>query len=619
MAVLLDWLWIAPALPLAGFVILALVGRRLPKWAVGTIGAGSVGLSAAFCAFVAWAFVTNLPPAGSFTLHLWTWIDLVGFTPQISLYLDRLSMVMMLVVTGVAFMIHLYSTEYMLADEGYSRFFAYLNLFVAFMLVLVLAGDLLLLLLGWEGVGLCSYLLIGFWYRDPENGRAAQKSFIVTRIGDAAFLLGLLLFFTELGSENIQEILQRAAATWPPGSLFPTLAAFLILGGAIGKSAQLPLQVWLPDAMAGPTPVSALIHAATMVTAGVYLIGRTESLFAMAPLAQALVGVIGAATILISGFAALGQRDIKRILAYSTISQIGYMVLALGAGSLAAAIFHLMSHAFFKALLFLAAGAIIHSYGGERDIFKMGGLRSRRPFAFWTFLIGASSLAAVPLVTSGYYSKGQVLEAAWAYPHTIGIWLWVAGVIGAFVTALYIFRAVFVASFGEPRTKLIGGYGILMGIPMVILALLSLGGGGIQIPGFLGPLNLPGHPVASMHLIPEVVAESMTVIGIVLAYFLFYRPKNLRARSRTFSIFRGGLGFDFVYDSILVRPFVWMARAARGDLIDGLYRGIAALVSLGYRFLSYTQSGMLRWYVAGTVIGAVVLVGVALLTSEVIS
>ncbi|MEJ2386101.1 MAG: NADH-quinone oxidoreductase subunit L [Chromatiaceae bacterium] len=332
MAGLLDFLWVAPALPLAGFLILALVGRRLPRWAVGAVGAGSVGLAAVLCAFIAWAFVTSMPPDGAFSLTLWSWIHLEGFNPQISLYLDRLSVVMMLVITGVGFMIHLYSTEYMLGDEGYSRFFAYLNLFVAFMLVLVLAGDLLLLFLGWEGVGLCSYLLIGFWYRDPENGLAAQKSFIVTRIGDAAFLLGLLLLFTVLGSENIQEILQRAATDWPAGSLLPTLAAFLILGGAVGKSAQLPLQVWLPDAMAGPTPVSALIHAATMVTAGVYLIGRTEVLFAMAPLAQTLVGIIAAATILISGFAALGQRDIKRILAYSTISQIGYMVLLLQQG-----------------------------------------------------------------------------------------------------------------------------------------------------------------------------------------------------------------------------------------------------------------------------------------------
>ena len=619
MAVLLKFLWVAPALPLAGFLILALVGRRLPRWAVGAVGAGSVGLAAMLCAFIAWAFVTSMPADGAFSLTLWNWIHLEGFNPQISLYLDRLSVVMMLVITGVGFMIHLYSTEYMLEDEGYSRFFAYLNLFVAFMLVLVLAGDLLLLFLGWEGVGLCSYLLIGFWYRDPENGLAAQKSFIVTRIGDAAFLLGLLLLFTVLGSENIQEILQRAAADWPAGSLLPTLAAFLILGGAVGKSAQLPLQVWLPDAMAGPTPVSALIHAATMVTAGVYLIGRTEALFAMAPLAQALVGIIAAATILISGFAALGQRDIKRILAYSTISQIGYMVLGLGVGSLAAAVFHLMSHAFFKALLFLAAGAIIHSYGGEHDIFKMGGLRSRRPIAFWTFLIGASSLAAVPLVTSGFYSKGQVLDAAWGYPHPIGIWLWAAGVVGAFLTALYTFRAVFVVSFGEPRTEPTGSYGVLMVIPLVILSLLSLGGGGIRIPEFLEPLNLPGHPVASMHLIPEVVAEGVTVIGIIVAYFLFYRPKDLEARSRTFAIFHGGLGFDFVYDRLLVRPYLWIATAARGDLIDGFYRGVAALANLGYRLLSFTQSGMLRWYVAGTVIGTVVLIGAALLTAEVIS
>jgi NADH-quinone oxidoreductase subunit L len=619
MADLLNWLWVAPTLPLAGFLVLALFGRRFPHWAVAWIGAGSVGLAAVFCALIGWAFVTTMPPDGSFSLTLWTWINLNGFTPQISLYLDRLSLVMVLVITGVGFLIHLYSTEYMAGDEGYSRFFAYLNLFVAFMLVLVLAGDLLLLFLGWEGVGLCSYLLIGFWYTDPENGRAAQKSFVVTRIGDAAFLLGLLLLFTELRSESIGEILQRAASAWPAGSLLPTAAALLLLGGAVGKSAQLPLQVWLPDAMAGPTPVSALIHAATMVTAGVYLIGRTEDLFALAPLAQALVGLIGAATILISGFAALGQRDIKRILAYSTISQIGYMVLALGAGSLAAAIYHLMSHAFFKALLFLAAGAIIHSFGGEHDIFRMGGLRTRRPLAFWTFLIGAASLAAVPLVTSGFYSKSQVLDAAWADPHPIGIWLWAAGVIGAFLTALYSFRPVFIVSFGEPRTEPTGGYGVLMAIPMVILSLLALGGGAIDIPDFLAPLNLPGEQTASMHLVPEVITETVTVLGILMAYLLFFHPKDLEARARTFAIFRGGLGFDLVYDRLLVRPFVWIAQAARRDLFDWIYRGAAALTNLGYRLLSATQSGMLRWYAAGTVIGAVLLVGAALLISQVTS
>jgi NADH-quinone oxidoreductase subunit L len=616
MAHALDWLWLAPALPLAGFLILALFGRRLPGWAVASMGAGSVGLAAALCAFIGWEFVTTTPPDGSFALTLWTWIDLDGFTPQISLYLDRLSLVMMLVVTGVGFLIHVYATEYMAGDEGYSRFFAYLNLFVAFMLILVLAGDLLLLFLGWEGVGLCSYLLIGFWYRDPANGYAARKAFVVTRVGDAAFLAGLLLLFTELGSENIAQILHRAVAAWPTGSVVALAASLLLLGGAVGKSAQLPLQIWLPDAMAGPTPVSALIHAATMVTAGVYLIGRTQALFALAPVAQTLVGVIGAATILISGLAALGQHDIKRILAYSTISQIGYMVLALGVGSLAAGIYHLVSHAFFKALLFLAAGAIIHSFGGEHDIFRMRGLRTRRPIAFWTFLIGAASLAAVPLVTSGYYSKGQILDAAWAYPAPVGTWLWAAGVVGAFLTALYSFRPVFVLAAGEPSAEPTGRYGVRIAVPMIVLSILAIGGGWIDIPAFLAPLNLPGHPIAVAHLTPEVITEGMTLLGILVAYFLFLHPRDPQARARTFAGFQGGLGFDRLYDRVPVRPFLWLAHVNRGDLVDGIYRGIAALADLGHRLLSRTQSGMLRWYAAGTVVGAVVLVGTALLIAQ---
>src|SRR5690348_7380797 len=315
---------------------------------------------------------------------------------------------MVLVITFVAFLIHLYSTEYMEGDVGYSRFFAYMNLFVASMVTLVLADNLLLLYLGWEGVGLCSYLLIGFWYTDPANGRAARKAFIVTRVGDTSMVIGLFLIFQRLGTLNIQDLMHRAAQQWPVGAAVAIATSALLLGGAVGKSAQLPLQTWLPDAMAGPTPTSALIHAATMVTAGVYLIARTNVLFALAPPVQLAVAVIGAATLLMAAFSALAQRDIKRVLAYSTISQIGYMLLALGLGAWSAAMFHFMTHAFFKALLFMAAGAVIQSLHHEQDMFRMGGLRRELPLTFWAFLIGGSALAGMPLVTAGFFSKDLI-------------------------------------------------------------------------------------------------------------------------------------------------------------------------------------------------------------------
>ena len=372
---MLRLLWLIPAIPFATFIVLALVGSRISKKLAAAIGVAAIAASTVISILITWRFLTSSPPGDSYTQVLWTWIDVAGFHPQIAFYLDALSLIMVLVVTFVSFLIHLYSAESMIESEGYSRFFAYMNLFVASMVTLLLADNLLLLYLGWEGVGLCSYLLIGFWYTDPANGLAARKAFIVTRIGDTAMIIGLLLLFQHLGTLQIQELMRRAAEQWPVGSALPIAAAALLLGGAVGKSAQLPLQTWLPDAMAGPTPTSALIHAATMVTAGVYLIARTHVLFTLAPPVQFAVAVIGAATLLLGGFSALTQWDIKRVLAYSTISQIGYMFLAMGVGAWTAGIFHFMTHAFFKSLLFLAAGVVIQALHEEHSIFKMGGLR----------------------------------------------------------------------------------------------------------------------------------------------------------------------------------------------------------------------------------------------------
>ena len=418
---MLESIWLIPLLPLASAILLmasaGFLPLSLPRSLVTIAGAGSVGLSALCVLLTAVAWQDNPVP---YQLPLWTWIQVGKFSAEVSFYLDGLTLVMMSVITGVGFLIHLYSVEFMADDASYSRYFAYLNLFVAAMLILVMADNLLLLYLGWEGVGVCSYLLVGFWYQDPANGAAARKAFVVTRVGDTAMALGLFLLFAELGTLNIQDMVGIASERWQTGDAVAVLATALLLCGAVGKSAQLPLHTWLPDAMAGPTPVSALIHAATMVTAGVYLVARTHGLFLLAPPTLMAVALVGLFTLLLAAFTALNQHDIKRILAYSTISQIGYMFLALGVGAWAAGIFHLMTHAFFKALLFLAAGAVIHCLHHEHNIFRMGGLRTRLPLAFWSFVIGSAALAALPF-TSGFFSKDQIVLAAYLLPGIGGV------------------------------------------------------------------------------------------------------------------------------------------------------------------------------------------------------
>ncbi len=629
-----SWLWLVPALPFAGFVLLALIGPRLSRTGVAVVGVGSVGLSAAITLLIGAAFV-GAPPGQTYTQVLWTWMRVGNFAPQIAFHLDALALVMVLVVTFVGFLIHLYSAESMLEEEGYSRFFAYMNLFVGSMLTLVLADNLLLLYLGWEGVGLCSYLLIGFWYKDPVNGQAARKAFVVTRVGDTAMAIGLFLLFTQLGTLNIQELLQRAAQSWPVGSGLAVAAAALLLGGALGKSAQLPLQTWLPDAMAGPTPVSALIHAATMVTAGVYLIARTYGLFVLAPAVQLAVAVIGAATLLVAGFSALTQWDIKRVLAYSTISQIGYMFLALGVGAWSAAIFHFMTHAFFKALLFLGAGVVIASLHDEHDMFKMGGLRKELPLTFWTFLVGAASLSALPLVTAGFYSKDLILWAAYSSDKGSTA-LWAAGLVGAFLTALYTFRMVFLTFFGEAKPLVkesspLPKPGYRIRIPLVVLAALSLVGGFVELPDTLGRLPLFSDFVQTVlpptgfarggtgsELVLQSVAAVVSLGGVFLAYLFFLRrPQASESLARTswgaalHRFWFVGWGFDWLYDRLLVHPFVWFAQADRDDIADLIYDGLAGLSRSLNRILSGTETGKVRWYAAGIALGAIITIAIA--------
>jgi NADH-quinone oxidoreductase subunit L len=604
-----EALWLVPTWPLVGFLLLAFTQGRLPRLIVAVIGAGSVGLSAVTALVVGAAFVG----AGGtpYAQTLWTWMSVGGFEPSFTLYLDGLSLVMLGVITGVGFLIHLYATGYMAEEAGYSRFFAYMNLFVFAMLMLVLGDNLLVLYLGWEGVGLCSYLLIGFFHDDAANGLAARKAFIVTRVGDTAMAIGLFLLFRELGSLEIQTTLEQAHLAWPEGSTICTAIALLLLGGAVGKSAQLPLQTWLPDAMAGPTPVSALIHAATMVTAGVYLIARMADLYLLSPDAQLAVAVVGLATLFISAFTALTQTDIKRILAYSTMSQIGYMFLALGVGAWSGAIFHLMTHAFFKALLFLAAGSVILALHHEQDVRRMGGLWRRLPIPFWCMVIGSAALAALPL-TSGFYSKDVILLTSWGYG-SAGAWFWGGAAAAAFVTALYSARLIFVVFFGEMKTEPHDRSGINMWLPLVVLAALSLGGGWFGLAPVAAVLpdgGLEGEEHATALVL---VTALVPILGAIVGYLIFGSRQidvtGLLDRPQIQALGRflfGGWGFDTLYDRLVVQPFVRLAALNKGDAVDLVFRGTAALARAGHRAAASTQTGRLRWYAAGAAFGTAI-------------
>ena len=600
---MLHLLWLIPAVPFVSAALLALLGPRLPPKAVAAIGVSSVGIAAGIAIAAAASFLASPPAASAFDQHLWTWIDVAGFRADVAFYLDPLSLVMVLVVTFVAFWIHLYSAEFMAGDEGYSRFFAYMNLFVASMVVLLLADNLLLLYLGWEGVGLCSYLLIGFWYQDPANGRAGQKAFIVTRVGDTAMATGLFLLFHSLGTLRIPDLMSRAAAEWHSGPPLAIAAAALLLGGAVGKSAQLPLQTWLPDAMAGPTPTSALIHAATMVTAGVYLIARMHVLFELAPPVQLAVGVIGAATLLLAGCSALVQTDIKRVLAYSTMSQIGYMFVALGVGAWSAAIFHFMTHAFFKALLFLAAGIVIEALHDEHDVRRMGGLRRALPVAFWTFLIGGLSLAGLPLVTAGAYSKDWII-ASDAQNRA----LWIAAIIGVALTSMYTFRLILLVFFGPLRTPVTRKPGYLMQIPVLVLAFLSIAGGFDR-----GPFRVFMASVfPALRETPETASQIAAALAFVAGLALAWAYVGRTAVTLVERFWAAGWGFDWLYDRLFIRPVIWAASANRTDAIDFVYRGLAAVTRFGYRAFALTETGNLRWYAAAIAGGSILLLAVVM-------
>ncbi|QWL57687.1 NADH-quinone oxidoreductase subunit L [Aeromonas jandaei] len=614
----MSLLYLTFLFPLLGWLVLAFSLGRLGERTSALIGVGSIGISALTTLWVGMDFLANPPEGGVYIQHLWQWMAVGHFTPTFSLALDGLSLTMLGVVTGVGFFIHLFASWYMRGEEGYSRFFTYTNLFIASMLFLVLADDLLFVYLGWEGVGLCSYLLIGFYYKDRNNGAAALKAFIVTRVGDVFLAIGLFILYRELGTLNIHELLVRAPTMFAEGSPALSLACLMLLGGAVGKSAQLPLQTWLADAMAGPTPVSALIHAATMVTAGVYLIARTHGLFLLAPEILHLVGLVGAITLVLAGFAALVQTDIKRILAYSTMSQIGYMFLALGVGAWEGAIFHLMTHAFFKALLFLSAGAVIVATHHEQNIFKMGGLRKSLPLVYACFLVGGSALAALPLVTSGFYSKDAILWQVEASGQSALLW---AGLVGAFLTSLYTFRLIFIAFHGKEQTKAHAGHGLAHHLPLLVLLVLSTGIGALITPPLAGVLPAgPGDHIEEGRHALEITSGIIAIAGIALAAFLFLGERRLAtsiansAPGRLLStLWFNAWGFDWLYDQLWVKPYLLATRLVGQDPLDWMM-GLPAWFALrGNQLLAWTVTGKLRWYAASMGIGAALVLALLLL------
>ncbi|CAN5287893.1 NADH-quinone oxidoreductase subunit L [soil metagenome] len=626
-----DFLWLVPAFPLAGVILSGLLGRRLGKRAVSLLGPGVVG--AAFAVSVAVLFALLAVPPAEREIHqnLYAWLVAGDFSASVGFLADPLSATMMLIVTGVGFLIHVYSVGYMHDEDasGFARYFTYLNLFTFAMLLLVMGDNFLLLFVGWEGVGLCSYLLIGFWFKDRANAEAGKKAFIVNRIGDFGFLLGIFLIFGTFGSVAFAEVLPAAASTLETGGGIAFWICLFLFVGAVGKSAQIPLYVWLPDAMAGPTPVSALIHAATMVTAGVYMVARAHALYAVAPAVLALVAGTGAATALFAATIGLVQTDIKKVLAYSTISQLGYMFMGVGVAAFTAGIFHLVTHAFFKALLFLGAGSVIHAMHGEQDMRRMGGLKASLPVTYWTMLAATVAIAGIPPL-AGFFSKDEILWASWDAGHPV---LWTIGFLTAGLTALYMFRLLFLTfhggfrGTGEERSRLHESPPV-MAVPLVILAVLSVAGGWIGIPhviggplggipnafeGWLAPVfedvyaesAVHGAPAAEYALMGASVAVAL--LGIFAAWWLYVQnPAQPAAIATRFHGFYRVLSrkywVDEAYDFLVVRPFNALSRFAwrviDDGLIDGLgVHGAGSVVAIGSRVASRWETGFVQGYV----------------------
>jgi NADH-quinone oxidoreductase subunit L len=658
-------LLLIPLLPFVGFAVNASLGRRLPKSISGGVACLAMILAFLISAAVSWPFLFGSGHAVEQVVF--TWLPSGDLQVPFALRLDQLAVLMILVVTGIGSLIHIYSVGYMHeeTDSEYARYFSYLNLFASFMLVLVLGANFPVMFVGWEGVGLCSYLLIGFYYTKQSASDAGKKAFVVNRVGDFGFILGMLLIFATFGTLDFQAVAAAAAARAPEtlGMGVMTVATLLLFVGATGKSAQIPLHVWLPDAMEGPTPVSALIHAATMVTAGVYMIGRNAVLFSHAPMTLEVVAGIGVATALLAGTIGLVQTDIKRVLAYSTVSQLGYMFLAMGVGAYAAGIFHLYTHAFFKALLFLGSGAVIHALAGEQDLRHMGGLKKYLPITYWTFLTGALAIAGFPLL-SGFFSKDEILFRTFVGTdhHQGSRLLWGIGMITALLTAIYMFRLVFLTFHGERRTAAVdtGGHAAAhghaphgaphdappsMAIPLIVLAIGSAVAGFVGVPHALGGHNrIEGflEPAFEVHA-PAVASEAATVphapaedlvrtegmlmalsTGVALAgigiaaFFWLRRPQAAASLARSLGgLYRFLLNkyyIDEVYDAVIVQPIKRLSEGALwkgmdAGVIDGTVNGVGAVVRSASGSLRQVQTGSVRTYAASLFLGVVMILG----------
>jgi NADH-quinone oxidoreductase subunit L len=665
-----DMLVLIPGLPFVAFLLNASFGRRVNKAFAGALACGAMLGSFIVSLIAVVRLVAQPPESRALAQRVFDWITSGDFTASFTLRVDPLAALMILVVTGIGSLIHIYSTAYMHeeSDPEYARYFSYLNLFAAFMLVLVLGSNFLVMFVGWEGVGLCSYLLIGFWYQKKSAADAGKKAFIVNRIGDFGFILGVLLVFVRFGTLDFQEIARSLNSLSPETSFgVLSLATLLLFVGATGKSAQIPLYIWLPDAMEGPTPVSALIHAATMVTAGVYMIGRNAVLFGHAPQTLTIVAIVGAATALMAGTIGLVQNDIKRVLAYSTVSQLGYMFLAMGVGAYTAGIFHLYTHAFFKALLFLGSGAVIHALAGEQDLRRMGGLKTDLPVTYWTFLVGAIAIAGIPPF-AGFFSKDEILFRTFAGGHTL---LWVVGVLTSLLTATYMFRVVYLAFHGPRAPSATRGHGAgghgghlhdappAMAVALIVLAIGSVLAGFVGIPHALGGSSRieqfltpsfgevlrKSDTTAAEQARPDssalsdgsirsgearddaepsevglmLVSIAVAISGVGLATFFFL--KNTRAADAVAVRFSGVQRLlvnkyfvDELYESAIVRPIrilseqgLWKAIDAR--VIDGVVNGVGETVEGGAQILRRAQTGSVRVYAASLFAGVVVILG----------
>ena len=649
---MIDYVWLIPVFPLLGAFINGIVGIRFPKKVVGFIGASAILLSFLVACSIFWELVQLAPEARVAQVISYRWIPCGDLQVNIGFLVDALSLIMMLTVSGVSFVIHVYSIGYMHDDPGFRRYFTYLNLFVFFMLTLVSANSFLLMFVGWEGVGLCSYLLIGFWYQNKAPADAGKKAFIVNRIGDFGFLLAMMLIFVVFGTLDFLPVFENAPHLLRSGELTVVLITLLLFVGACGKSAQIPLYVWLPDAMEGPTPVSALIHAATMVTAGVYMVARCNVLFSLAPLSMTVVATVGALTAIFTASIAMVANDIKRVLAYSTISQLGYMFLACGVGASVAGVFHLMTHAFFKALLFLCAGSVMHALSGELDMRKMGGLKSYLPITFWTFFIGCLAIAGIPPF-AGFFSKDEILWEAFKHNKV----LWLLADIAAFMTAFYMFRAVFMTFFGKSRMDPEVEHHVhesppMMTNPLISLAVLSTVGGLVGIPimkgwnkfhEFLGPV-LEGHggehvvekSTAGLAFASEVathgaegahrysvgfelfmmeVSVAIGLAGIIAAYYFYLRrpelPGKIAERFKgAYNLLVNKYFVDELYHAYVVTPinmistFLW--RGIDEKVVDGaMVNGTAWLVKRVSGGLRRLQTGSVQNYALSILIGLV--------------